>query len=168
MKIENTTIADIPAIMELYAEATELQKTVGIKSWKGFETEMVQKEILEDRHYNIVDENTISCTFLIAFNNPLIWKDLGDDKAIYLHRVATSTAFRGRSYMKKIVAWAIDYARDNNLNYIRLDTHSGNPGLTKYYESCGFTEMGIRSITWTPDLPVHYKDGPFSIFEIAL
>lgn len=168
MQILPTTLSDLPRIFELYDEATSLQKEVGIKSWQGFESELVKKEILENRHFKIVDENTISCIFLIAFNNPLIWKDLGDDKAIYLHRVATSTAFRGRSYMKKIVAWAIDYAKQNNLKFVRLDTHSGNANLTKYYESCGFTDMGIRSITWTPDLPVHYKDGPFSIFEIEL
>ncbi len=168
MEILQSTSEDIDAILYLYEDATAYQRTVGKKSWKGFDRALVEKEINEKRHFKIVDEGELACTFLIAFNNPIIWKDSGDDNAIYLHRIATKANFRGRSYVKKIVDWSIEYGKDLNKSFVRLDTHSGNDKINDYYKSCGFKYKGMSSILWTEDLPEHYKDGPFSIFEIKL
>lgn len=168
MKIVNSRIEDIDEIFKIYDDATSYQKDVGKKSWKGFDRALIEKEIHEKRHFIIIDDNEISCTFLIAFNNPTIWKDSGEDKAIYLHRIATKENFRGRSYVQKIVDWSIDYAKELNKSYVRLDTHGGNERINNYYKKCGFTYKGLVSIEWTSDLPEHYKDGPFSIFEIVL
>lgn len=168
MKILKSTIADIDNIFKVYDDATSYQKTVNNKSWRGFDRALVEKEINENRHFKIMEGNELACTFLIAFNNPVIWKDTGLDKAIYLHRIATNSNFRGRGYVKKIVDWTIQYAKEKNLDFVRLDTHSGNERINTYYKGCGFTYKGVKSIEWTADLPEHYKDGPFSIFEIKL
>lgn len=168
MKIVNSTLEDLEDIFKLYDDATAYQKSVTNKSWRGFEKALVEKEINESRHFKITDDGQLACTFLIAFNNPTIWKDSGTDNAIYLHRIATNANFRGRSYVKKIVDWAVAYAKEMNKSLIRLDTHSGNEKINTYYINCGFTYKGIVSIEWTSDLPEHYKDGPFSIFEISL
>ena len=168
MKIEITNVHDIPEIFRLYDDATALQQQIGNNSWKGFKSVLIEQEITEQRHYKITEENQIACTFLVAFKNPVLWKDEGNDGAIYLHRIATNSNFRGRSYMTKIVNWAINYAKENNLQFIRLDTGSGNDNINKYYERCGFTYNGIQEINWTPDLPEHYKDGSFSLFEMKV
>lgn len=168
MEILLSQLKDMDAIFNIYEDATAYQKTVNNKNWKGFERSLIEQEIKESRHYIIKDEGEIACTFLIAYKNPVIWDDSGSDQAIYLHRIATKSEFRGRGYTQKIVDWAIKYAKDNGKSYLRLDTHSGNEKINAYYKSCGFTYKGIRSITWTDDLPIHYKDGPFSIFEIKL
>ena len=168
MKIELTNNTDIPAIFKLYNDATALQQQIGNNSWKGFKQELIESEISEKRHYKITEDDEIACTFLVAYKNPVLWKDDGRDGAIYLHRVATNSDFRGRSYMTKIVNWAIDYAKENKLDFIRLDTGSGNDNINKYYERCGFTYKGIQEINWTPDLPEHYKDGSFSLFEMKV
>lgn len=166
MKIELTKINDIPQIQKLYDDATILQQQIGNNSWKGFKDELIASEIAENRHYKITEDGEIACTFLVAFKNPVLWKDNGNDGALYLHRVATNSNFRGRSYMTKIVDWAINYAKEHKLGFIRLDTGSGNDNINKYYERCGFTYKGIQEIAWTPDLPEHYKDGSFSLFEM--
>lgn len=168
MDILHSTIEDIPEIFKVYDAATSYQKTVNNKSWKGFERTLIETEINENRHFKIMEDDTIACTFVIAFNNSLLWKDTGLDNAIYLNRIATNLNFKGRGYVEKIVAWAKQYGKERKVGFIRLDTHSGNERINKYYTSCGFTYKGIRSITWTADLPEHYKDGPFSVFEIKL
>lgn len=168
MKIQQSTLEDIDAIFERYEDATIYQKQVGVKSWKGFDRASVEKEIIENRHFKIMEGDVLACTFLIAFNNPVIWQDNGEDKAIYIHRIATNPNYRGRSYVKQIVAWALSFGKENKLSFIRLDTHSGNERINQYYEKCGFIFKGIRAIQWTDDLPIHYKDGPFSLFEIQL
>jgi tRNA A37 threonylcarbamoyladenosine biosynthesis protein TsaE len=68
----------------------------------------------------------------------------------------------------KIIDWTKKYAKENDKEYIRLDTHSGNERINKYYTSCGFTYKGISTIEWTSELPEHYKEGSFSLFEIKL
>lgn len=168
MKITNSTIEDIDEIFKIYDTATAYQKTVNNKSWSGFERTLVEKEIIENRHFKIMEGDDMACTFVITFSDTIIWKNSDEDKAIYLHRIATHPNFRGRSYMKKIVEWSKAYAKENEFSFIRMDTHSGNEKLNTHYINSGFTYKGIGSIEWTSDLPEHYKEGPFSLFEMKL
>jgi len=168
MEIRNSTVNDIEAIFSVYEQASAYKLQVGNKGWKGFKLSQVQKEINENRHFVILEGKEIACTFLLTFNDDIIWKESKNDSSIYIHRIATNPLYRGNSYVTKIVAWAKKYAAANNKKYIRLDTHSGNDKINNYYISCGFTSKGISEIDWTPDLPEHYKEGSFSLFEIAL
>ena len=168
MKISNSTIDDIDTIFKIYDEATSFQKTVNNKSWRGFERTLIEKEIAEERHFKIMEGDEISCTFVVTFNDLIIWKNAIQDNAIYLHRIATNPKFRGRSYVKKIIEWSKEYSKQKNITFIRLDTHSGNEKINSYYSSCGFTFKGISNIEWTSDLPEHYKEGSFSLFEIII
>jgi len=168
MEFLKTTKKDIDAIFDIYNQATAYQKTVNIKSWRGFEKELIEKEIEEERHFIIKEENEIACTFVLTFNDLIIWKEAAEDPAVYIHRIATNPKFRGQSYVKKIIEWVKVYAHENGKSYIRLDTHSGNERINKYYTSCGFEYKGISVIEWTPELPEHYKEGSFSLFEIKL
>jgi len=168
MEFLKTTKKDIDAVFDIYNQATAYQKTVNIKSWRGFEKELIEKEIEEERHFIIKEENEIACTFVLTFNDLIIWKEAAEDPAVYIHRIATNPNFRGQSYVKKIIEWVKVYAHENSKSYIRLDTHSGNERINKYYTSCGFEYKGISFIEWTPELPEHYKEGSFSLFEIKL
>ena len=168
MEILLSKTSDSDAIFKLYDAATVFQKKVGTNSWKGFERSLVEEEIEEQRHFVIRDENHISATFALAFSDPIIWKDADKDPSVYIHRIATHPNFRGRNYVQKIVNWTTEYAKEKDKNFVRLDTTSGNEPLNKHYIKCGFTYKGINEIKWTNDLPEHYKDGSFALFEIAV
>lgn len=168
MEIRNSQRKDLDAIFDLYTQATAYQKTLNNKCWRGFEKSRVISEIDEGRHFIIQEKGEMACTFLITFSDPVIWQSAGNDPAIYLHRIATSPTYRGNSYVKKIVEWAKLYALKNHKKFIRLDTHSGNHKINAYYESCGFTFVGVSEIVWNEELPEHYKEGSFSLFEIQL
>jgi ribosomal protein S18 acetylase RimI-like enzyme len=168
MEIRNSTANDIEDIFKIYEQASAYKLQVGNKGWKGFKLVQVQKEIAENRHFVILEGQEIACTFLLTFKDVIIWKESANDTSIYIHRIATNPLFRGNSYVTKIVTWAKEYAIANEKKYIRLDTHSGNDKINTYYISCGFTFKGVNQINWTPELPEHYKEGSFSLFEIAL
>ena len=168
MEITLSQKEDIDVIFDLYEAATAFQMKVGTNNWKGFEREMIGDEITEKRHFVIKDDNQITATFVLAFNDPIIWKEADKDPAVYIHRIATHPDFRGRSYVRKIVDWVIEYAKDLNKNYVRLDTTSGNELLNQYYIKCGFTFKGNSKIEWTKELPEHYKEGSFALFEIEI
>lgn len=168
MKILNSETEDVDKIFKIYEDATAYQKTVNNKSWKGFERALVEKEISENRHFKIMEGDEIACSFVITFSDPIIWKNTTPDNAIYLHRIATNSSFRGRSYLKRIVEWSLKYGKEKDVSFIRLDTHSGNEKINRYYISCGFSFKGVSEIEWTADLPEHYREGPFSLFEIVI
>ena len=168
MEILLSKIYDIDVIFELYDYATAFQKKVGTNNWKGFERSFVEEEIEAQRHFVIADENQISATFVLTFSDPIIWKEADKDPSVYIHRIATHPNFRGRNYVQKIVNWTKEYAKNEGKNFVRLDTTSGNEPLNQYYIKCGFTYKGNSEIEWTNELPKHYKDGSFALFEIDI
>jgi len=168
IQIQNSRHTDLNAIFALYDDAIAYQKKVGNNHWLGFEQTLVAKEIDEQRHYVIVAEGQIVGTFCITLSDPLIWKDADHTAAIYIHRIATSQAFRGHNFVKHIINWGLEFAKTNSLKYIRMDTGSGNDRLINYYISCGFTFIGDTTVNYTTDLLAHYKDGSFALFEMPV
>lgn len=168
MTIQNTCIEDIDAVFYLYDEASKYQKRHQKHYWNGFDRAQVEKEIKESRHFIIKEKDTIVCTFLITYEDPLIWQAANKDPALYLHRIATHPKYRGRGYIKSIIEWSKVHAKAKNKLFIRLDTHIGNDKINAYYTSCGFTNKGISYLDPNSPIPEHYKAGAFTLFEIKL
>ncbi|WP_298349612.1 N-acetyltransferase [Runella sp.] len=168
MQIINSTLQDLSAIMSLYDEAIAHQKAVSDLVWKGFDEEVVVNEINENRQWKIMMENEIACVFMTAYNDPAIWDEKDRDSAIYVHRIVTNPTFRGKGFVQIITDWAMDYARSNNIDFVRLDTWQDNAKLHQIYQKAGFTYVGIKSITPTKDLPKHYWGTKLGLFEIKI
>jgi ribosomal protein S18 acetylase RimI-like enzyme len=168
MQITNSTINDIDKIFSLYRIATEYQKTKHSVLWPEFERTLVEEEIKEKRQWKIVVDNTISCVFATTFSDPLIWEERDQQPSIYIHRIATNPAYRGKNFVTHIVDWAKLYAKENNKEFIRLDTVGENKGLIKHYQSCGFDFLGVFKLANTEGLPQHYHNASVSLFEIFL
>jgi ribosomal protein S18 acetylase RimI-like enzyme len=169
IQIQTTQLQDISTIFNLYDEAIEYQKQVGNNHWLGFEAALVKKEIDENRHYKILLNEKIVGTFVITLNDRLIWKLAQDEPAIYIHRIAAAPSARGNHLVKHIVEWAKDYAVQNRLSFIRMDTGSGNDRLISYYASCGFSVINTNTtVDYTPDMPAHYQNGVFTLLEMPV
>ncbi|RFZ90290.1 GNAT family N-acetyltransferase [Mucilaginibacter conchicola] len=168
IQIEPTRIDDLDEIFHLYNEAIAYQKKVGNNHWLGFEREMVEQELAENRHFKILGNGHIIGTFLYTLSDPLIWKDANAIPAIYIHRIATNPVARGNNLVEKIIEWSKAFAAANQLQYIRIDTGAGNDRLINYYIKCGFTYLGDTKVDYTPDLPLHYKDGSFALLQLAV
>ena len=113
-------------------------------------------------------DDQVACVFATTFHDPLIWGEKDKDPSVYIHRIATNPLFRGHGFVKHIVDWAKEYARDHGKRFVRMDTGSGNEKLNNYYISCGFTYLGITTLEQADDLPMHYRTGSSSLFEIIL
>jgi ribosomal protein S18 acetylase RimI-like enzyme len=168
MQVLNSSLEDIDLIFHFYDLAVDYQKTKFDKHWLPFDQEMVKKEIVEKRQFKILEGDQVACVFAITDNDPHIWKERNSDRAVYIHRIVTHPAFRGRNYVKLIVEWAKDYARANNLDYIRMDTWGDNNSLINYYTSCGFEFLGIIVPDPSDELPSHYSAINLSLFEIKI
>jgi ribosomal protein S18 acetylase RimI-like enzyme len=166
MIILNSTQQDIPTIFSLYEAATNYQKTKFNRWWQPFDPVMVQREIEEGRQWKILIDGEVACIFAIAFADPEIWGAKNADPAIYIHRIVTHPAFKGRGIMHHIVEWAKEYAKTNNRQYIRMDTWGDNDELVGYYVKCGFSLLGTITPAETGALPAHYNCISLALLQI--
>ena len=168
MKFLNSELSDLDEIFRLYDAAVEFQKKVFNKSWMPFEKEFIETEIAEKRHWKILINDEIACIFSIAFSDPLIWKERGREPAIYIHRIAVNTDFRGQKFVPEIVEWAKIYAKSLGRKFVRMDTWGDNQKLIDYYADCGFEFLGVVTADEIEKLPKHYAGITLSLFEMKL
>ena len=168
MKFENAESSDVERIFGLYDEAINFQKQVFDKHWLGFDRELVDREIAEGRLWKIVEGEDIACIFSVVYEDPILWGENSGESAMYIHRIVTDSKFRGRGYAKTITNWAKQYARENALRFVRMDTWADNQKLLDYYRACGFKITGVVTPTESDTLPKHYRGLTLSLLEVDL
>lgn len=175
MEIVNSRLQDTDTIMELYRLATEYQRANGYNLWKGFDPELIATEIKEKRHWKITvgakdfSPVQIACIFSLIYSDPLLWGEQDNEYSIYIHRIATNPAFKGRGMMQLIIDWAKNHALETGRKYIRMDTWADNKNLTDYYVKCGFNVVGYRQLDKDAQgLPKHYSTLSLVLFEIEV
>ncbi len=120
------------------------------------------REIEEGRQFKLVRDGEVAAVFLITNDDPVIWKELDKDRAVYLHRIVTHPEHRGKGIVPIIVEWAREFCRTHQREFIRLDTWLDNTKLVAYYEACGFSFVRNANLDDISDLPSHYQ------WELAL
>ena len=166
--IENTVEADNPLIYHLFEEAIAYQKRKGYPVWRGYDKEVLAKDRLEQRQFKIVINQEIACIFSICYEDPLIWQERDQDDAIYLHRIVVNPKYKGQQQFGKIMAWAIQHAREKNRAYLRMDTWDDNPPLVDYYKKFDFIIIDYFTTPDTEELPPHHRGNPVVLMEYAI
>lgn len=167
MTFAHTVPEDLDVLEELFRLAIAYQHTRGADGWHGMNRPLIEREISRQLHWKIVEDERIACFFSVAHSDRLVWDEKDTDPSIYLHRIVTNPAFRGKGYVKYIVAWAEDLGRALGKRYIRLDTGRDNQRLNAYYRECGFEYCGIKQFDdpSDPAVPAHYLGSGLSLFE---
>ena len=164
----NATNDDIPIVIALYEEGSEFQKRAFGKGWQVIDTGRLETEIEERRLWKIDEPDGTACVFSVAYSDPILWRDLNADPAMYLHRIVTNPDFRGRGYVTKITNWSRAHASANGLRYVRLDTWEENGKLVDLYLSNGYRYVRTVEVTESDGAPKHYVGNRISLFEIDL
>lgn len=169
MKIGNCTANDITEIFRLYKIASEYQKAKQtVVVWPAFKRQLVEAEIAENCQWKLIIGGEIACVWVTTFNDKQIWEERNADSAIYIHRIATNPNFRGNNFVSMIVEWAKEYAHNNSIDFVRLDTLGNNTKLIEHYTNAGFEFLGMFDLKNTEGLPDHYHNVPACLFEIRL
>lgn len=168
MEIINCTAEDIPLMFSFYDMAREHQQKKSEQHWAAFDPEVVKKEVAAGQQWKIMEGNDIACIFLAIYDDPHIWGARNADPSIYIHRIVTHPAFRGRNYTARIVEWAKNHGRKTGKKFIRMDTWGDNPALIAYYQQQGFRLLGIITPDVKGDLPVYYNCITLALLEINI
>jgi hypothetical protein len=168
LQITNSTLTDIDFIFKLFDEAIAYQKKNHYELWPRFSEELIKNEILEKRHWKIIEGENTLCIFSVLYHDPVIWGEKDKDASVYLHRIAVNSLFKGKNLMACIRHWAIQHAKQEGKHYVRMDTWGNNENLRNYYIHCGFNYIGQQYLREVDGLPGHYGGSVLSLFEIEV
>lgn len=165
MVITNSSHDDLDMILRLYDSARTLMRSKGQVTWPLFDQEMITREIDQGHQWKLMVEDEIACIWATTFSDPLIWGDK-PEPSLYIHRLTTAAAHRGKGHSHKAIQWARVHAKEKGKTYVRLDTVGHNEGLIKHYVSFGFVFLGMYELPQAEGLPAHYQEDAVARFEM--
>ncbi|RZJ33015.1 MAG: N-acetyltransferase [Flavobacterium sp.] len=164
--VVNTTHDDLLDICRMFEAAIAYQKRNNYPGWNSFDKVFLEAEIDKKLQLKIVQDENILCVFSICFRDPLIWREMDTGTAIYLHRITVNPKFKGQRQFAKVLDWAVEYARENRLETIRMDTWANNPQIISYYMAYGFRFVGNYTTPDTSELPEQHRNLTVSLLEL--
>lgn len=167
-KVDNATPDDLPFICELFEQAIAFQKSHNYIGWNNYDINYIRKDIDQKLLFKIIEEENMVCVFSICFNDHLIWRNMEKGDAVYLHRIILNREFTGSKAFEKVFSWAVRFAKENGLRYIRMDTWADNSKIIDYYKSYGFRFIENYKTSDTKDLPEQHRNLNVALLEYSL
>jgi ribosomal protein S18 acetylase RimI-like enzyme len=164
-KIVNTSMEDLGFSYWLFEQAIEYQKKNKYNVWKGYDKEVLQADVQHKRQYKITDGQHILCIFSVCMRDPVIWREKDQGDAIYLHRVVVNPHFKGHKQFARILGWAIDFAKDKGVKFIRMDTWADNPNIIDYYKNFGFKFLENFTTPDSKELALQQRNLSLALLE---
>lgn len=145
MTVRRATYADMPAVLEIYAEARQYMRESGNPhQWGDIypPVSVVEEDVSLGRCYLCMDEEDIAGVFCFFKGTDPTYADIYEgawlNSAPYgvMHRVAVAKRGRG------VASFCFDYALERCGN-LRIDTHRDNKAMQSALAKNGFTYCGI-------------------------
>ena len=167
-KVENTTKADLPFIYWLYEQAIGWQAQNNFNVWKGYDKEILDREMKEGLQHKLMIENNIALVFSAIYNDKYLWHERDQDDAVYVHRLVVNPGFRGKRLFGEVFNWLIADAKNRKRKYLRLDTWGDNPKMIAYYASFGYRFIKNYSSGNDLELPIPHRNLFFALMEYEI
>lgn len=143
------TTDDAPAIWEILKGAIARRKADGSKQWQdGYPNpDVVNADIGKQIGYVLIVNGTVAGYSAVLINDEPAYADIDGkwltygDFVVY-HRVAISEKFLGLGLAQKMLNFIEDYAVQNNIKSLKVDTNFDNPGMLKILDKLGYTYCG--------------------------
>lgn len=158
LRIRKATPQDIPAVICIFDDARNFQRTSGFIQWvDGYPNKStLEKDLAADSAYIVEYEDNLAGYFFIAYDDPGyegltgIWENEG--KFAVVHRLALCGAQRGKGLAKKIIKEAERIAAENGARSMRIDTGESNFIMQRIMTSLGYNPKGLLNFSWGPRL----------------
>ena len=144
-----STPEDIPHIWEILKGAIDRRKKDGSDQWQdGYPNqEVIQQDIEKGIGYVLTDNETIVGYTAILINdepayNDLKGKWLTNDDFVVVHRLAISDEHLGEGLAQKVMLYTEDFALQQNIFSVKVDTNFDNIPMLKIFEKLGYTYCG--------------------------
>ena len=168
IEITTTTKDDLKHVRWLFEQAMKLQGKNGYKVWEQIDEIALAKDIEKKLQYKIVNGLEILCIFSIQLNDPFIWRERDQSDALYLHRIVVHPKFKGQKLFQSVLDWGVQFCKQNNLNFVRMDTWADNLKIIEYYKTFGFTIVENFRTSDSLELPLQNRNLDVTLLELNL
>lgn len=163
--IRKATTDDIPSIMDTIKLIVQEMKSYNNTQWdenypqsKDFEEDIQNGDLYV---YNVDGE--VYGFICVNCIEPKEYDDLNwsyNEKAMVVHRFAVNPTFRNKGIGSKLLKFADDLSRENNITYLKTDTYSINTKMDSLLKKCGYKHIG--------DMNFLGKEKPFYCYDKKL
>ncbi len=164
-EVGNTELTDLPFIFDLFDHSIRYQEKHGYPVWKNYDRGTIRDDIENKNQYKIIVDGTIGMVFSVGYADEVIWRELDQGDAVYLHRIVVNPAFKGRKLFGLILEWSVEHAKQKGLSTVRMDTWAGNESIINYYTGFGFSIVENYTTSDSPQLPVHNRNLALTLLE---
>ena len=167
-KIENTTSADLQVVYDLFELSIIYQEKKGYPVWKNYDKSALVNDVNNKNQYKIIIDEQISMVYSVCYSDKILWRQMENGDAIYLHRIVVNPQFKGKRMFGIILEWAIQHAKSKGFKFIRMDTWADDPNIINYYKGFGFYFIEDFNTPDIPELPVHNRNIPLTLLEYVV
>ncbi|MCF6132224.1 GNAT family N-acetyltransferase [Flavobacterium wongokense] len=157
--------SEIPAIWEILQQAIERRRQDGSNQWQnGYPNpETVQNDIAKGNGFVLTVDGTLAAYAAVLINDEPAYLDINgkwltNGDFIVVHRVAIHESYLGQGLVQKMFGYFEDYALENNIHSVKVDTNFDNIPMLRIMEKLGYTYCG----------EVHFNGSPRKAFEKVL
>ena len=149
LEFRKATPEDIPAIWKILQQSIERRRIDGSTQWQdGYPNlETVKTDVEKGQNYVLIQDDKIIATAALIFNyepayDEIEGKWLSDGEFLVVHRVGVSDEVAGKGFAKKLFMILEDFAKENDIFSIKVDTNFDNIPMLKILEKLGYTHCG--------------------------
>ena len=153
MKIQLSTLHNIPAIMNIIEDAKQLLASQNIDQWQhGYpNAEQIENDIKNGESYVVLnDEKQLVATAMFTINKEPTYKVITgkwkvDETETYgvIHRMAIKKEFRKLGIASFMLQQFHQQLKSKNIHSLKIDTHEDNLDMQSLIKKMGYEYCGI-------------------------
>ncbi|MGI5950207.1 GNAT family N-acetyltransferase [Peptoniphilus sp.] len=159
MELRLARYQDRDLILKFYKDGSNKLKSEGIDQWQGKKVPNLDnfKDLINNKEIFVLeDAGDVVATCVIKkydydYDNNMHGSWITDGNFVAIHRVATGREFRKKGYGRTLLELCEDYAKENNIKSIRIDTHRDNRSMQSLIKKLGYNYCGIVYIGGTDE-----------------
>jgi Acetyltransferases len=144
LRIRPASPEDARDVLAIWMSAAEWLRDRGIDQWNPsqFSLEAAAAAIRNSEVYLAELGHEAAGTYLLAWSDVLIWKELDNAESGYIHRLAVRRDLKGMGLGLRLLRHAERQIAGRGKRFIRLDCMADNERLNRYYRDAGYTRVG--------------------------
>ncbi|MEG0932540.1 MAG: GNAT family N-acetyltransferase [Lachnospiraceae bacterium] len=144
IEIKEASLYDVPQVIALIQKRIVWMDKENLDQWNkvGYLEQYSAayfNQLAKEHQLFLAEQNHAVVGAMALLRHDTRWSD--DVKAVYIHHLVSDPGIRGVG--KSLIGFAEVYAKENQLDAVRLDSQKGNHVLDKYYDSLGYPIVGL-------------------------
>lgn len=126
------------AFLQVLESANRRMEKKGIVQW--LPCHLTEEAVFEENvePFLLTKDGQPAVTALLVTEDPVFWPEKEKGSAVYIHRFSVVEEFAGTGLPQKMMSFAVEYAKQRGIPFLRLDCRADRTKLRAVYEAFGF------------------------------